>query len=284
MQSTWLKEETLDKNLSLTYNLSVAISSCGLTYCILDTIRQKIIALRHFAFDEEPTVYGLTEKISGVISEDEFLRRSYRNIRLMFADQRSTLVPASIYRPGDDKLFLEFNTLLKPAESPMACYLRSLDSWIIFPMGEGLLTLLKEKFSGVRIYHPSAPLIEDMLIRNRNKITEPVVCADFNAGYIQLAVFDGQGLLFSNAYTAREESDQLYFIMNVYETQRLNQEQAILQFSGDILPTSPLVAQVRTYLKKVRFQEPGPVYNLSVTQNNLEPHWFSNLVNLNQCE
>jgi len=50
MHNISLIDETLDKNLTANYNLSIQVSLDGFSFCIKDLIRNKYIVLKHIDF------------------------------------------------------------------------------------------------------------------------------------------------------------------------------------------------------------------------------------------
>ncbi len=99
-----LFDETLDINSTENYELSVQVSYDGLSYSILDTLRNKFILLR----DYEPDDNGYLDngKIGEIIANDDFLTRRYKKINLITPSPGSTLVPSALFDVLKKRRFL----------------------------------------------------------------------------------------------------------------------------------------------------------------------------------
>jgi len=75
-----LFDETLDINSTENYELSVQMSRDGFTFTILDTLRNKYILLR--SHDPDDDKYLSADKISEIISKDDFLTKKYKSIKI----------------------------------------------------------------------------------------------------------------------------------------------------------------------------------------------------------
>ena len=68
-----LFDETLDINSTENYELSVQVSPDGLSFCLLDTIRNKFVLIRSFGAEENK--YFNADKISELLHKDDFLTK-----------------------------------------------------------------------------------------------------------------------------------------------------------------------------------------------------------------
>src|SRR5665811_2134807 len=102
-----LFDETLDINSTENYELSVQISTQGLTFCILDSIRNKYVLIR--SFESEENKYFNTDKLIDIISKDDFLTKHYKKVNFVMPSPKFTLVPAPLYDPGKKNEYFTFN-------------------------------------------------------------------------------------------------------------------------------------------------------------------------------
>ena len=73
-----LFDETLDINTTENYQLSVQLGNDNLSFCLLDTIRNKYILLRSFTPDNNKKFNN--DQVEEIISRDDFLKRKYSKI------------------------------------------------------------------------------------------------------------------------------------------------------------------------------------------------------------
>ncbi len=102
-----LFDETLDINSTENYEMSVQISSDGLAFALLDTIRNKYVLLRSTEPDDNK--YLAADRISELISKDDFLTRKYKKVNVVMPSPKFTIVPAPLFDPGKKEEYFSFN-------------------------------------------------------------------------------------------------------------------------------------------------------------------------------
>ncbi len=104
-----LFDETLDINSTEIYELSVQVSPDGLSFCVLDTIRNKYVLIRSFEPDESK--YYNAGIVSDIINSDDFLTKKYKKVRVVIPSSKFTLVPAPLYDPAKKDEYFILNHL-----------------------------------------------------------------------------------------------------------------------------------------------------------------------------
>lgn len=75
-----LFDETLDINSTGNYEMSLQVSPDSLTFCILDTIRNKYILIRSF-HPEKNRIFS-SEQLGELVGKDDFLSRNFKKFIL----------------------------------------------------------------------------------------------------------------------------------------------------------------------------------------------------------
>ena len=97
-------DETLDINSTLSYHLSVQANLDGLIFSILDTVRNKYIALKSYALTEKPNHIADFDWYESILQKDDFLMQEYKSVGLIFVGEKSTLVPDPLFKKENIKL------------------------------------------------------------------------------------------------------------------------------------------------------------------------------------
>ena len=100
-------DETLDINSTENYELSVEVSPDSLSFCLLDTIRNKFVLIRSFEPDENK--YFNADKINELFIKDDFLTARYKKINIVMPSPKFTLVPAPLFDPDKKDEYFTFN-------------------------------------------------------------------------------------------------------------------------------------------------------------------------------
>ena len=90
-----LYDETLDINSTENYELSVQVSSDDISFCILDTLRNKFVMLR--SYEPEDNSRFDPYRLNEIIRKDDFLTRKFRKTNIITPTPRATLVPGPLF-------------------------------------------------------------------------------------------------------------------------------------------------------------------------------------------
>ncbi len=276
-------DESLDINQTGMYHLSIQVGLNGLSFCLLNTVDNKYIALKHYPLlhdDKE----GLREGLRKVVARDEFLGRNYRSVAWMPAAFHSTIVPTPLYKEEEKERFLLFNhTPPEGSELVLANPVKGLDAHVVFAVEEELAGLFEELFPGARVFHPLAPFLGGILRYLGVKGKETALYANIHDEMFDLAVFRGPSPLLINSYRYRKVNDIVYFLLYAYRTLDLDPALTPVILQGKVNTSSSLVETLRRYVKKISFARRDPSFTYSYTFNMVAEQTFVNLFNLYSC-
>ena len=88
----------------------------GYSFCILDTIRNKYVAIKHSKFDSETTDENYLDRIKEVIRSDKHFNKRYKSSNFINITKKSTLIPDSYFDKKKLKTYFEFNHTLDDFE------------------------------------------------------------------------------------------------------------------------------------------------------------------------
>jgi hypothetical protein len=274
-------DETLDINQTSSYHLSIQSSLDGFSFAILDTSRNKYIALKDYPIKKDLTEKKYLEEVDRILGMDEFLTREFKSVYLMHPTQKFTLVPTPLFHKDNLKMYFEFNQVLNDLDELHFSKLKNADAYMVHSCPSELANLMTSKLKELKFYHQGIPLIESMLSKPGKKAT--LVHVDVHPGFIDVVVTGGKKLNFYNTFHYSNEKDLLYFIMLIFEQLKLNQEDTELVFSGMINKDSNHFLLVKRYVKRVAFMKPNELYTYSYTFEQMPVHRFGNLLNLYPC-
>jgi len=285
MHNISLIDETLDKNLTANYNLSIQVSLDGFSFCIKDLIRNKYIVLKHIDFsDDEVSYASLFDKINECFNNEELLNKTYKSSQFCFVTQKSTLVPASLYQAENSNNIYNFSLELEKYEQINSDYLSSINSYNIYSINSDIYNLLKINHPNIKISHQASSFIEMLFANYKNKLKQKAIFINVNPLFFDVAIINQNDLLLYNTFKHKNEKDFIYFIMYIFEQLKLNPENDEVILMGDILENSNYHNILKKYIRQVRFEKPTSDQIFSYTFNSIASHIFLNLFNLNKCE
>jgi hypothetical protein len=275
-----LFDETLDINSTENYELAAQVSPDGLSFCVLDTIRNKYILIR--AFEPEENKYFNIEKIKELISTDDFLTKRYRKVNIITPSPKFTLVPSPLFDPGKKDDYFEFNHNLEAESTILANKLADPDIFLVFSVSKPIRDLITEFYPGVNLYHHIKPLFEH-ITHTRKKVDGNYIHIHVERDYFNLVIFNSNLLKFCNTYNYRNISDILYYVLNVFRKLDIKNEETIF-FSGLTEKYDDLSSNFSIYVRHLKFAEPSGNFAFSYVFNDLDLHRYINLFTIINCE
>ncbi len=275
-----LFDETLDINSTENYMLSVQVSPDGLSFCILDAIRNKYILIRSFVAEDNK--YFNTDKIVELLSKDDFLTRRYKKVSLVIPSRKFTLVPAPLYDPGKKDEYFRFNHTLEEGNIVMVNKVTDPDAFIVYSVSKSLIENLNNFYPGIYSYH-HIKLLLDHTSSCRKSVSGNYIHIHVERDFFNLIVFNANLLEFCNSFSYRNISDMLYYVLNVFKKLDIKQEETIY-LSGLTEKYDDISSTFSLYIRQIKFAEPYGNFTFSYVFNDTELHRFLNLFSVVNCE
>lgn len=275
-----LFDETLDINSTENYELSVQASPDELSFCILDTLRNKFVLLR--SYESEDKAKFDPNGLSEIINKDDFLTRHFRKINIITPSSKSTLVPGPLFDGSKKDDYFRFNQIAPEGEKIMVNKLRDPDIFLLFSLPEGITNTLNSSFPESRFMHQLKPLFQYISF-NRRSIGINNVHVHLEGDYLNMVIFDQNTLKFCNTFHYNTISDIQYYVLYVLRRMNIRQEETIY-FSGRTLNKKEILSSFSNYLSAIRFAVPEGNYTFSYVFNETELHKFLTIFSAVNCE
>ncbi len=282
MQEFAFVDETLDLNLTLSYKLSIQVSLSGLSFSILDPVRNKFIALSHKNFEKNLLLDDLQSIVENYIDNNELLNKEYKSTRIIWQSIKSTLIPEKYFDDKNLKKHFEINHKLDDLDEIHFKKLKYSDSYSVFAIPNQLAGILSRKFKGASFYNQQIPFTNTVLFKHHSESKK--IFVNINVDFIDIAISQKGKLQFYNAFNFKTDNDILYFIINVYEQQDLNTELTELVISGIKDKKSEFYTMLTDFIAHIKFEKLPDEFTYSYTFGKIPEHTFSNLFNLQLCE
>lgn len=280
MHELTLIDETFDLNKTTEYHLSIQIGLDGFSFCILDIMRRKYIVLQHI-----PLIVGksqfLPKKIEAIFDTQEKLNAAYQSVSVTYSTNKATLLPKSF--PESD-LFVKIASLtndISKSEDVGASLLPGFNQQLIFSYPREMMILLNSKYTNFSFKHKSVPLLAS-LVEQRNE-KKNTLLVNFEKQYIRMIVLKGMQMELYNSFYFKNESDFLYYTLNICHTLQLNPQEDEILIGGYVADDSIYIRQLKKYISNVYFLKPPAGFYYSNTFDKVQKHQFVSLLNSYQC-
>jgi len=282
MQEFAFVDETLDLNLTLSYKLSIQVSLNGLSFCILDPVRNKYVALSHKNFEKDLILDDLQIVVEDYINNNDLLNNEYKNTQIIWESYKCTLIPEKYFDVKNLKKHFELNHKLDDLDEIHYKKLKYSDSYSVFAVPNQIAGILSRKYKDAKFYNQQLPFVDTVLFKHHSEAKK--VFVNINTDFIDIAISQKGKLQFYNAFNFISDNDILYFIVNVYEQQALDTEHIELVISGSKDKKSEFYTMLKEFIGHVKFEKLPNEFTYSYTFSQISEHTFTNLFNLQLCE
>jgi hypothetical protein len=283
MKNIALFNESFNISNTATYFLSLQISSDFYSYCIIDSIRDRFVAIKHQNFQPEIIDKSFSEKVSEMLKTDAFLNKNYKKVDFSFISQKYTLIPAALFNKERLKDFFTFNVDLNPYEELHFNKLTLSEANLVFAIPSEITTLLVNRFPEIKFYHQGTSLIFNLLsfVKEKN-INSCIIQADLHGSFFDLTVVIGGKLILYNTFSYPTENDFIYFFLNALSQLNIKPDAADIFLSGDFERKSDFYKQLQRFIGNFRLL--GNLGKTTYSFTDVPEYQFSNLLNLSRCE
>jgi hypothetical protein len=254
------------------YDLSVQVNGKQVSWCVLDERNNKFIALESY----ENTLPVLEEHIP-------WLKKPFRNTRVMVVNNRSTLVPAPLFDSNEKEAYLEF--VHDPTEWEAVGHdpIPGHDIVNVYSLPDTTLADIKRIFPSAGIMHVATALIESIALNFRNHIAGNTLFLHVRDQEFDIIIFDGRQLVYYNSFRFMDPADLMYYVIFVMEQLSLNPEKTPVILMGEVEKESPVFGLLYKYVRNVDFAARNAAFGYSYVFDGIAGHRFYPLLNLVLC-
>lgn len=243
--SPWFEVIDESFNDSHKYDLYITCGKGIFSWLLLDTDRNKFIALKDYSFSSQKELSDVIEKI---YDENTSYFEAASKTVVNFAGGNFTIVPSAFYSEAEKDVFFRLNNELKPAEITLTDTLRLPDAKLIYSVDLTLTEYMQEHFSATEFHHAANSFLEGIYAQHKN-YDEKIISVNVYHSFFEIAVTSGRSLLMLNRFNYHSPEDFMYYILFACEQLRLNPETVPFYFSGMIEKNSALYLLAQKYLR-----------------------------------
>jgi len=277
-----LRDDTFDPANPAAYHLYLLATPGRLRLAVLEVARQKFVV-----FEDRPLAEPAD--LPALAQHHDLLRLpGWGRLRVALASRAFTLLPAPLFRPGDEALYLEPHAALPPTEEALAYPLPlaapATDVVSLFAADRGLAAWLATTYGPVARLLPQATAILAGLLH------QPGRAATGRQLYLSLAdqqltaIVLGPQLEFCNVFTVSTAEDVVYYSILVMQELGLNPDQDQVTMWGELTSDSATFMLLGTYVRHVRFGARPFGVQYSYRFNELAEHRHFDLFSLAFCQ
>ncbi len=247
-----LRDETFDPTNIAAYNLYLLAGPAHLHLAVADVERRKFVVLEEYALPQGG--------VPALAAHHDFLgQRGWNAVRLAVTGRAFTLLPAALFRAGDEAAALRLHHTPTPTETVRHTTHPGLELVNVFAANTALADWLAATHgaTGRMLHHTSALLAG--LVHQRGAAAPRRLYLNPGAQELTLVVL-GQNLEYCNVFACTTAEDVVYYTILVMQELGLDPDQDEVTVWGELMPDSAVFSLLRTYVRNIRFGfRPGNV-------------------------
>ena len=251
-------------------------------YCVSNSTGE-VLVLKQFdlytaaSLDNELV---FASKFKEIWESDSILSSPFPNVHIAFVRPHYTIIPNKLYQSANKASYL--SPLKNKAAIPELYQVNDLsilDAKLIFSIPQAAIEFFESKYTqGIQYYNSFTTLISGFG-KEMKVLQGKHLWINVHPNTLQIALFDGQELIFSNQFPFGSEKDFLYYTLLIYSQFKLDPEKIPLHISGQLVKESAIYKKLYRYIRFISFVPISKSYQL----NNLPEkpdHFFFDLLNV----
>lgn len=236
------------------YNkLSIQIALNGLSFCILDTIKNEITSLQQFHFKTVTNPLHLEKEIIHVLNEHkDVFDQPFQEVIISHINSLSTFVPKPLFSDKNLSDYLKYNNKILANDYITFDVVTNNDMVNVYIPYVNINNLFFDKYGAFTYKHFATILLENIFQLSENS-HESTVYIHVQKGQFEIIVIKNKKLLFYNSFEYLTSEDFIYYILFTIEQLELNTNELQLYFLGDISKEDVLYTVTYTYVRNVSF-------------------------------
>jgi hypothetical protein len=247
-----LRDDTFDLANLGAYQLAVLVAGGRCCLAVLETARQKIVVLEDLALAAPAALPALA-------AGHELLGRTgWGRVRVAVGGGAFTLVPAPLFRPGDEASYLRLHHTLAPTEQAAAYTMPpgspATELVSIFAADAALADWLHATHGPeARLLHHTSPLLAGLLYQQGPTAPPRQLSLHLAGSELTLLALGKQQLEFCNVFAVSTPEDVVYYTILTMQELGLSPDQEAVTMWGELTSDSSTFALLATYIRHLRF-------------------------------
>lgn len=239
------------ENTESEYNkLSIQVSLNGLSFCILDTLSNTVIASERVRFKNELTPYAVQKEIKQLFDRNTIQKFKYTEVVVIHRNNLFALVPKSLFIREELANYLKFNAKILANDHLEYDEINNLDMVNVYVPFMNINNYIYDLFGSFEFMHHGTVLIQN-LMNGHGNTNEPTCYVHIMEGHMDITVIQGKKLILYNNFHFTGTEDFTYYLLFTAEQLKLDTETTKFKFFGDIEEGDALYRSSHKYIRDI---------------------------------
>ncbi len=256
-KTTNIAKEDLENTFK---KLSIQVGLNGLSFCVLDTISNIILASEKVTFKTTSTPYLVLKELKSILSEQAAIGNNFSEVVVIHKNGLFSLVPKTLFNKEELPNYLKFNAKIMANDQIVHDEIAHHDIMNVYVPFTNVNNYIFELFGEFEFKHSGTILIETLLTQSRNSI-DPICYVQVSEKEMEIVVITEKKLQLYNHFEYGTKEDFLYYLLFALEQLQVDLEKVQLKLFGTIEEGDPIYELCYRYVKHISvFVPSNPSY------------------------
>ena len=241
-----------DFNLSEQYTLSVRVDADGLAFSVFNPLSGEETC-EDWPVDES---LPLAANLRRAFETREWLGRPYRQVYVLAATPRFTLMPLELFEDEQAEAVFYFNHPRRPHEEVRYDILHRNNLVVLYGVDRSVCDFVQERWPGATLRAQVSPLLDLFAEKSRQGNTRKMY-VQVHRERTEVFCYDGGRLLLCNSYPCTRDEDRAYYLLCAWNTLGFDQERDELHLCGRAARGDDWVRGLGKFVRRVFVAQAG---------------------------
>nr|WP_321413769.1 DUF3822 family protein [uncultured Allomuricauda sp.] len=247
--------------------MSIQAGLNGLSFCVVDTITNKIIAFEKVSFKTQLTPYLMLKELKERLNGQNQIGKDFSEVMVIHKNNMFGLVPKPFFNKEELPNYLKFNAKIMANDLIAHDEIPNQDIINVYIPYTNINNYIFELFGEFEFKHSGTVLINALLNHNRTS-SEPTCYVQVSEKDMEMVMVSEKKLLFYNQFEYKNKEDFLYYLLFSLEQLDMNLEKIHLKLFGTIEEDDPIYELCYKYVKNISvFVPSNPSFTLEQLEN-----------------
>ncbi len=264
------------QNVKYNKKLSIQFGLNGLSFCVLDTLNQKILALESMPFDKKCNPYEALERLMHYFDARMYLQDKFDEVLVMHENNLSTLVPNTIFNEAYLADYLKFNSKILQSDHLSFDGLEFENCKNVYVPYVNANNYIYDAFGSFTYKHFSTVLIETLLKKEQKNTNGSTLYIHLGYKHFEIVAVRNAKLQFYNTFEYNNVQDFAYYTLFTVEQLGYDTETIPVALIGKAIAEDEYYKILYKYIRHVSISKNQNSFNIDNTDTE-----YSNFTILN---
>lgn len=250
-------DSSLEESTKDYHKLSIQVGLNGLSFCVLDTIGNRILNSQNIVFGGELAPYDVQKSLIELFDTHGITDMSFSEVVVIHRNNLFSLVPKALFDENELANYLKFNAKILANDHIAYDEIESYDMMNVYVPFVNINNYIYELFGEFEFRHNGTVLIQALLNSHGNNSEQAVCYVHVAENHMEIIVLSQKRLQLYNSFAYTTKEDFIYYLLFSLEQLKLASETVKLRLFGQIDEGDEYYSICAEYVKNISIFVPA---------------------------